>query len=325
MKKLISILATFLLFNSLGIAQTKKSDWTKMDLKGKVKSINEISYITDSVKQNVTTSVFNENGYLIEESTSSGRGTNKFTYKYDDKGLLIEAPEKQNGGTYTYKYNDKGYLIEDVLLIKGTIKILGMKELDKVYKSTYSYDEKGYCIEKKFYTSDKSRFEETGTIAFKYDDKGHMIEKNEYKPNGHTIQTITYKYDDKGRQTEWNELKSNGSLKSTFTYKYDDKGNLIEEPNSDGWKYLYTLDEKGNKIEINTYNQNGKLIWKHLYKYDNNRDLIEKKTYKPNGSLLDNITYTYKYDFDKNLNWIEIAEFWNGVQAKSTKREIVYF
>jgi hypothetical protein len=81
--------------------------------------------------------------------------------------------------------------------------------------------------------------------------------------------------------------------------KYDEKGNKIEKNsyNSDGSlssRYTYKYDEKGNKIEKNSYNSDGSLSSKDTHKYDEKGNKIEDNTYNFGGSL--RFKGTHKYD-----------------------------
>ena len=81
---------------------------------------------------------------------------------------------------------------------------------------------------------------------------------------------------------------------------YNEKGNKIEENyyNSNGRLYsktTYKYDEKGNMIEDNFYDSNdGSLIYKNTYKYDEKGNKIEEYHYDEDGKF--NYKYTYKYD-----------------------------
>ena len=81
---------------------------------------------------------------------------------------------------------------------------------------------------------------------------------------------------------------------------YNEKGNKIEENyyNSNGRLYsktTYKYDEKGNMIEDNFYDSDdGSLIYKNTYKYDEKGNKIEEYHYDEDGKF--NYKYTYKYD-----------------------------
>ena len=80
---------------------------------------------------------------------------------------------------------------------------------------------------------------------------------------------------------------------------FNEKGNKLEENsfNSDGSlnsKYTYKYDDKGNKIESNLFNSDGRFSGMLTYKYDDKGNQIEANSFNSDGSLFSK--YTYKYD-----------------------------
>ena len=131
MKKLLLLTLAIATLTSMGYSQTtpaKKNGWEEANLKGKVKSLTESKYGAEDR--------FGE----IQKKESSL--SSKETYKYDDKGNLIE---KNN-------YNADGFY----------------------YKHTKKFDDKGNKIEENYYNADGFDYKHT----YKYDDKGYFIEKN---------------------------------------------------------------------------------------------------------------------------------------------------
>ena len=62
-----------------------------------------------------------------------------------------------------------------------------------------------------------------------------------------------------------------------------------------GYKYIYTYDDKGNKIEKNEYKSDGSLNYKYSYKYDDKGTVFEEHWYKSDGNLDYKYTNKYKY------------------------------
>ena len=63
---------------------------------------------------------------------------------------------------------------------------------------------------------------------------------------------------------------------------------------------------------------------KGTFEYDSNGNEITGKIYNP--SYQDNEEkYTYKYDYDKNGNWIKRTEFVNYNADNITERDISYY
>ena len=131
----------------------------------------------------------------------------------------------------------------------------------------------------------------------------------ELKLNGKvkSIREIPYKAVEKfGEVVKGDALGFEQILQITF----NEKGNKIESNsfNSDGslsFKYTYKYDDKGNQIESNSFNPDGSLSFKYTCKYDDKGNQIEENSFNPDGNLVDK--YTYKYD-DKG-NKIELNYF----------------
>ena len=158
-----------------------------------------------------------------------------------------------------------------------------------------------------------------------YNEKGNKIEDNFYDSDGNLSSKDTYEYDEKGNNIEKNNYDSDGSLNSKTTYKYDKKGNKIEDNSydSDGSlnsKTTYKYDEKGNNIEKNNYDSDGSLNSKTTYKYDEKGNMIE---YNTDGRFGEK--YTYKYEYDKNNNWIQQVTYEDNKPIQITERIIEYY
>ena len=132
--------------------------------------------------------------------------------------------------------------------------------------------------------------------------KNDLTEEN-LKGKVKSITENTYEAVDKFGQIE----KGNILVDSSAVYTddghfkiYNEKGNKIEENyyNSNGRLYsktTYKYDEKGNNIEDNFYDSDdGSLIYKNTYKYDEKGNKIEEYHYDEDGKF--NYKYTYKYD-----------------------------
>jgi antitoxin component YwqK of YwqJK toxin-antitoxin module len=269
MKKIILLTLLAAVMTTGSSAQTapaKKTDWEKDGLKGKVKSIREITYEAVEKFGKLT-----KGEIFCDES-----GCFVYQRKYDTKGNKIEENRYYSNGSlddkYTYKYDDKGNLTEE-----NRYKSNG--SLD--WKKTYKYDGKGNRTELNIYDSDGSLDRE---YTYKYDDKGNLIEENYYNSNGSLSWKYTYKYDGKGNNIEYN-VYEDGSLDSKKTYKYDDKGNCIEmtEYNSDGSlkkKDTYKVAVQDDEVKKNIHKLlDGIFSSNKTYKYDDKGNWIEEISY----------------------------------------------
>ena len=132
--------------------------------------------------------------------------------------------------------------------------------------------------------------------------KNDLTEEN-LKGKVKSITENTYEAVDKFGQIEKGDVLVDSSAVYTDDghFKiYNEKGNKIEENyyNSNGRLYsktTYKYDEKGNMIEDNFYDSDdGSLIYKNTYKYDEKGNKIEEYHYDEDGKF--NYKYTYKYD-----------------------------
>ena len=137
--------------------------------------------------------------------------------------------------------------------------------------------------------------------------KNDLTEEN-LKGKVKSITENTYEAVDKFGQIEKGDVLVDSSAVYTDDghFKiYNEKGNKIEENyyNSNGRLYsktTYKYDEKGNMIEDNFYDSDdGSLIYKNTYKYDEKGNKIEEYHYDEDGKF--NYKYTYKYDEKGNI------------------------
>ena len=112
-----------------------ENDWTKDNLRGKVKSFTEVSYKVVSRFGNIEKGererqffyfdiqkIYNENGNVIEENKykSDGRLAFKYTYHYDEKGNRVEKNRYGSDGklywreTFEYEYDSRGNWVKRI-------------------------------------------------------------------------------------------------------------------------------------------------------------------------------------------------------------------
>jgi len=184
----------------------------------------------------------------------------------------------------------------------------------------------------------------------KFDENGNMIESNKYYSDGRLERREIYKFDEIGNKIENNWYNSVGSLELRETYKYDKMRNMIES----NWYYsngrlgnrsTYKYDEKGNNIEINWYNPDGSLSYWKTDKYNEKGNRIESNWYTSDSSLYRRVIYdekgneiekynsdgilkskwTFKYEFDKQGNWVKRIDFEDSIPKFLLEREYEYY
>lgn len=113
-KYLGGLILMLLVFSYSYSAIMPENDWKDKELKGKVKTMTETTYNYGySGKDNEVNkkkTIFNKNGYIIEELHYAKNSKEPYSYKkrYNDKGLLIESHEH----TYSYEYDKTGNLVQ---------------------------------------------------------------------------------------------------------------------------------------------------------------------------------------------------------------------
>jgi len=234
----------FLLLPAVLCGQIAKTDWEKMNLKGKVKCIIETDKKHESIKVS-----FNERGYITEKSIDydvDGSIDSRSAYFYDSLGKLFTMKTYRDDTTLvsisTFLYDSLGNRIKE--------NIENVQEIEKGHNANYYYrfDEKGNCIEMRGYNSKGTLFT---TYSYRYDSLGHQLEENWLEANGDLISKTLYQYDDKGNKIEEQRKYSSSDIIYTTNYRYNEEGTLIEEISGNGnTRVNYQLDKKGNCVRI---------------------------------------------------------------------------
>ena len=173
-----------------------------------------------------------------------------FSCSYDRQGNAIEIKvNADDEGSITYKYSANNSV--DMHLISGAS--------DYVASYTFTFRNDGKPIE-----------------AVSYDDKGAVSAKE------------VYSYDDHGNITAETMYK-NGELyySVTYTYEYDNNGNVLSETSSDWGTTIYTYDEDGTLLEINSGTT------RIVFEYDGKGNLIKRSNYSLDGKLIEQVLFTY--------------------------------
>jgi len=304
------ILLTFLLlvgFNTKIYPQ--KSDIEIMGLKGKVKSVKQITY--DVVKKNGEIHKGriskNSSSHLYHVFNKDGFNTEVYYYDTSNSESIFDTKN-------TFKYDDENRLKKKSTSLDGSLSS------EKIYR----YDDRGNLTEM---TENNSLGKIIRNNKHRYDEKGNKIEKIEYKPDGSLFYKHIYKYDDKGNKIEWRYYNSNLKLIYKWKYKYNDKGYFIHGKRiySNGksdLKSTYKRNNEGVIIEWKQY-ENGILINNEEYKDDDRGNLIEQIILEKFNFVKKIITY--KYEYDKNNNWIKRIIFLDKEPMSITEKTLEYF
>ena len=242
---------------------------------------------------------YDKNGNILTDVTKgSGR-----SYKYNDKGLLIEKtlydaqykPESKQ----VYKYDDKGLCTEEISYdMNGVL----------TSKTDYEYDDDGDIIKKTKFSYDDEGHEQSYTTEYKYYYIGYRRVYGQKKEDDAEGRHITiYKYNDESLCIEkiyFNDAEEDESAFSITKYEYDDKGLCIEEE-TDGYAYFggyeagtsYEYNDKDLCIRKASWIYEGgasTTAWSFEYKYNEKGLCIEKTYCNRFGNPISKTVYEYK-------------------------------
>lgn len=243
-----------------GQAQTQvpQTDLEKMNLKGKVhtvelKSYNDPSLAFSAPGRNAEGTldlymVFNEAGNLTEKKESDGTDeAHAYTYMYDAKGnpVKITAIHNYSGQTThtlitEWTYDASGKKIEGSILSLSN----GPEKTDSTRtRDEFMYNENGQLIlvdhiEKGFPKS---------TNRYTYHSNG-QIQSNTYESPMFSYKYIIL-YDEKGRIVEQEMISSRYTNRSRFTYNAQgDKETITRTTPPLTYKCTYEYDPQGNWV-----------------------------------------------------------------------------
>lgn len=275
-----------------------ETDWKDKELKGKVKSMTEITYKYEDNEVKKKKTIFNKNGYIIEELQYDKNRKEPYSYKkrYNDKGLLIESHEH----TYTYEYDENGYLIRSV-------DVYGIE-----HEYEYEYDENGYLVQtdrerkkRSFANMKKNFYNKDGKLA-----KSQLFTQSEYSKKGIKLSSSA-KY-------EKDKKKGLFELLSEETYVYDKNGKLLridDTKASANREYIViTFENFKDGKSVKTVEVNGIQAFKTCYDKDGNEIEWAWITYSPEEQIQTFILYSgikkdkYGNLIEKTGKYLEITD-----------------
>ena len=116
------------------------------------------------------------------------------------------------------------------------------------------------------------------------------------------VQITTFNED--GSRAEVTSFNEVGSLSGKVTYLYDGQGRGVgtegysvtrqgQEEKTYRQRSVYTLDERGNRVEEVGYQTDGTISHRHLFKYDAKGNKVEDVYYSWNGTRVGRLVYTF--------------------------------
>ena len=250
MKILKAILAAASAICFLNSAVLPQNDWSKRELKGKVKSMTttEYEYSMDGSGTLENTRVkrteFNENGYIVQESEQiNGAPNSSVLFEYGKDGLVRK--KYQDSAVYLYEYEFDG----ENLVATAKEKYVEDRFYPRTEKTTYGKD--GKMIARAVYSGRELVIDD----SYVYDEKGVLTRIEDNMEPRHGIE-ISF------------ERKPNGEYEK-----------ITQAPNSK-WVYYYAAN--GDEMEYTSVNYFGSeaKIWQILQFKDIIRDERGNLTHK---------------------------------------------
>ncbi|MBK6344552.1 MAG: hypothetical protein IPF68_01240 [Bacteroidales bacterium] len=235
MKK-IRILLVGVLTLSILNCFAQKTDLKKLNLSGKISSINEKTY----------------QPIISEDVISKGRMVQWHRNVFNSMGNKVEdlkfRADSSIDKKYVYSYTNEGFR-KDLCIYSGDNLL--------TLKIEYKYDSEGRLL-KDVSFNDKGQIEKE--IAYLYGKDDFLTEVNILNPNGELQKKVRYVYSSSGFMAESNQYKANGELERRITYLQDLKGNNIEEKTYSfegilltSVLYKYEYDVWGNWIKKTSF------------------------------------------------------------------------
>ncbi|HEV2912362.1 MAG TPA: hypothetical protein VGX92_03500 [Pyrinomonadaceae bacterium] len=157
-----------------------------------------------------------------------------------------------------------------------------------------------------------------------YNPEGNILERISYDHLGNPAEKLIYTYDARGRNTGYEEYPA--ILDKTLTIPR---------------KHIYTLDDRGNRVEYKVYESDGTPASRFTYKYDTKGNKIEEGFYYHTGRFGGKIVYAYdergnqtsqiSYNANGTLNWKNVSTFdekgnrteWIQYQGRALRYKVI--
>lgn len=273
--------------NPVGILESQ----TKYD--GKGNAVRIITYNpSDNKVASTTTYQYDKNGNVIEEVVKKEENSVKTVHRYNGRNDRVETVMYRTNGAvdrkFSYIYDETGLLLEtfgrlddgkvflrDSYLYDGHGNVIEYK--NNLRKFAIAYDRQGNIAsvvkyQRYFRSMDSVQYTVHERFAFDYDRYGNMVELRSYRSDSTLRSRTQYIISESGKVLSEKEYGVDGKLIYTKNMKYDKNMNLVEESGSDRslkFKNVYTYDSRGNRTEWTAYDQINEPV--SLIKYSFNR------------------------------------------------------
>ena len=304
--------------------EVANNDWSKMGLKGKVKSVKTSIYFAEE----------KGNDFAKGATLSQGIYPVKKIKQYSEmermgvKAFFIHFLVNIIPSAITFDKN--GFITEKWLYNTVSPK-----------KIVYTYDKKNRLIDKTTFVHD---FLETKDTLI-YNTKG-QLEKEvlDLKTKDETIYTYTYNVDGELIQRNFKRTEDLPLFKEIYIYNNKRLVNKeVYQFDRLIWRGLYEYGAEGELIKAISQKIDD-FIWHSKYTYDQNNQLKEEyllinesenngflNKFSSDRRLTYHLTFStdylceYKYTDDKQGNWVRMITYEQGVPMLYVERNIEYF
>ena len=300
------------------------NDWSKMGLKGKVKSVKTSIYFAEE----------KGNDFAKGSTLSQGIYPVKKIKQYSEmermgvKAFFIQFLVNIIPSTITFDKN--GFITEKW-------------RYDDIFpkKIVYTYDEKHRLIDKSTFVDEVLETKDT----LVYNTKG-QLEKEvlDLKTKDETIYTYTYNIDGEIIQRNFKKVEDLPLFKEIYIYNNKRLVNKeLYQFDQLIWRGLYEYGAEGELIKAISQKIDD-FIWHSKYTYDQNNQLKEEyllinesenngflNKFGSDRRLTYHLTFStdylceYKYTDDKQGNWVRMITYEQGVPMLYVERKIEYF
>ncbi|MBM0651157.1 hypothetical protein JMN10_01885 [Capnocytophaga genosp. AHN8471] len=300
------------------------NDWSKMGLKGKVKSVKTSIYFAE------------EKGNDFAKGSTLSQGI------YPVKKIK-QYSEMERMGVKAFFIQFLVNIIPSAITFDKNGFITEKWRYDDIFpkKIVYTYDKKNRLIDKSTFVDEVLETKDTAI----YNIKG-QLEKEilDLKTKDETIYTYTYNVD--GELIQRNLKKTEDLPLFKEIYIYNNKRLVNKEVYQFDrliWRGLYEYGAEGELIKAISQKIDD-FIWHSKYTYDQNNQLKEEyllinesenngflNKFGSDRRLTYHLTFStdylceYKYTDDKQGNWVRMITYEQGVPMLYVERKIEYF
>ena len=304
--------------------EAASNDWSKMGLKGKVKSVKTSIYFAE------------EKGNDFAKGSTLSQGI------YPVKKIK-QYSEMERMGVKAFFIQFLVNIIPSAITFDKNGFITEKWRYDDIFpkKIVYTYDKKHRLIDKSTFVDEVLETKDT----LVYNTKG-QLEKEilDLKTKDETIYTYTYNVDGELIQRNFKRTEDLPLFKEIYIYNNKRLVNKeIYQFDRLIWRGLYEYGAEGELIKAISQKIDD-FIWHSKYTYDQNNQLKEEyllinesenngflNKFGSNRRLTYHLTFStdylceYKYTDDKQGNWVRMITYEQGVPMLYVERKIEYF